>query len=276
MSKYYSNLFLTPSMNSVEMRISNFFPKLKYKFLMTFGSLLISPNSNGEGIKPDKSVSLKKTDNKQIIYQLPDAENKGNVSVEEALCNRRSHRSYLKTRISAQDLSQILWAAYGITRPLERYPEMRGGLRSAPSAGARYPLEIYVFAGNVSGMKSGVYKYVSQSHTLVCIIDKDMRKELSVAALYQKMLRIAPACLLFCAVFDRTTQGYGERGQRYVFAELGHSAQNVYLQAEALHLGTCATGAFNDDDVRRVIPLPDDEEPLYLMPIGYFFALPEF
>ena len=131
-------------------------------------------------------------------------------------------------------------------------------------------LEICVAVGNVTGIEPGVYKYVSQEHKIVRVIDEDIREELSAAALGQDMVRDAPLTVVYSAVFSRITKIYGERGrERYVFIELGHSAQNIYLQAEALRLGTCAIGAFTDSRVSELLQLPAEEEPLYLMPIGY-------
>jgi len=171
----------------------------------------------------------------------------------------------------------MLWAAYGITRPLSGYPQTRGGLRTAPSAGARYPLEVYVLIGNVKDIEAGVYKYNQREHKIIRTIEIDVRKDLAAAALDQEMIYEAPACLFWSAVFSRNTSKYGERGrERYVCMDLGHSAQNVYLQAEALHLGTCAIGAFQDEEVSEVMQLPEDEEPLYIMPFGKYYNVSEF
>ena len=216
------------------------------------------------------NAALTKTENAQLTYILPSPKTAGSVSVEEALANRRSHRHFQNRELSAEQLSQILWAAYGITKPVPDRPVLRGGLRTAPSAGALYPFEIYAVVGNVTGIEPGFYKYVSQEHKIVRTIDKDIRKELSAAALGQAMVRDAPITVVYCAVFSRMTQKYGERGrERYVCMDLGHSAQNIYLQAEALHLGTCAIGAFKDGSVSALLQLPTEEEPLYLMPVGY-------
>jgi len=185
----------------------------------------------------------------------------GTVSVEEALANRRSHRNFREDAISADQLLQILWAAYGITSP--------GGLRTTPSAGALYPLEIYAVVGNTEGIEPGVYRYIADGHTLVRTVDSDVRRKLCEAALNQKMVAKAPASVFFSTVFSRMTKQYGERGVQYVYVEVGHAAQNVYLQAEALGLGTCAIGAFTDSVVKKILNLPAKEEPLYLMPIGY-------
>ena len=193
--------------------------------------------------------------------EVPSPKTCGNMSVEEALASRRSHRNFQDDAISADHLMQILWAAYGITSP--------GGLRTTPSAGALYPLEIYAVIGNVEGIEPGVYRYIADGHTLVRTVDSDVRRKLCEAALNQKMVAKAPASVFFSAIFDRTTKRYGERGVKYVYMEIGHSAQNVYLQAEALGLGTCAIGAFTDSVVKKILNLPAKEEPLYLMPIGY-------
>ena len=213
---------------------------------------------------------LTKTENSPLTYILPSPKIKGNVSVEDALANRRSHRHFQNKELSAEQLSQILWAAYGITRPIPERSSLRGGLRTTPSAGALYPLEIYAAVGNVTGIEAGVYKYVSQGHKIIRTIDKDIRKELSTAALGQVMVSDAPVTVIYSAVFSSITRRYGERGrERYVFMELGHSAQNIYLQAEALGIGTCAIGAFIDGKVSELLQLPTEEVPLYLMPLGY-------
>jgi SagB-type dehydrogenase family enzyme len=205
-----------------------------------------------------------------LTYILPSPKTAGNVSVEAALANRRSHRHFQNRALSAEQLSQILWAAYGITKPMPARPLLRGGLRTSPSAGALYPLEIYAVLGDVTGMEAGVYRYLSQEHRIIRTIDRDMREELCTAALGQAMLRYAPAIVVYCAVFSRMTRKYGERGrERYACIDLGHSAQNIYLQAEAMHIGACAIGAFKDSSVSELLQLPAEEEPLYLMPVGY-------
>ena len=220
---------------------------------------------------PKNRIHLTKIEGETPGYILPAPLSESNVTVEEALRNRRSHRSFLKDAIPADALSCILWAAYGVTLSLPEYYQSRGGYKTAPSAGGTYPLEVYALAGNVKDIEQAVYKYIPEGHKLVRKINRDVRDDLCHAALNQDMIRIAPACLLFSAVFERTTRRYGRRGyERYVCADLGHAAQNVYLQAEALHLGTCAIGAFDDLQVREVIKLPKEEEPLYIMPVGKY------
>lgn len=204
------------------------------------------------------------------ILILPEPNLKSSISVEETMLNRRSIRDYTDEALTIDQVSQILWAAYGITKEMKTYAFLRGGLRTAPSAGALYPLDIYVVVGNVNGLDNGIYKYVADGHKLLKKYDQDVRVELAEAALDQKFIEQAPISLVYSAVFSRTTNKYKERGrERYVCMDLGHSAQNVCLQAVALGLGTCAVGAFDDRMITNTIMLRDEEEPLYIIPVGY-------
>jgi SagB-type dehydrogenase family enzyme len=223
----------------------------------------------------EHNEALAQIQESQMYYFLPLPKTDGDMSVEQALANRRSHRNFQNRAISTCQLSQILWAAYGITLPMPDVPNLRGGLRTTPSAGATFPLEIYVVVGNVEGIEPGIFRYISEEHKLIRIAHGDVRNELSEAALGQWWVGEAPITVFYSAVFSRTTGRYGERGIRYVYIELGHSAQNIYLQAEALGLGTVAIGAFDDSRVRQILNLPAYEEPLYLIPIGYFIWLIE-
>jgi len=216
----------------------------------------------------DKQVLTKVTEGDQLIYLLASPSVKGDISLEETINSRRSRRSFAPDGVTDIHLSQILWCAYGVTKPSTN-PQIKGGLRSAPSAGARYPLEIYAVVGNIPGIEPGVYKYDAIQHRIIRVIASDVRKDLTSAALNQKMVFEAPFSVFYSAVYSRITDRYGDRGrERYVCMDLGHSAQNVYLQAEALKLGTCAIGAFNDEMVKAVMQLPENEVPLYIMPIG--------
>ena len=147
---------------------------------------------------------------------------------------------------------------------------MRWGFRASPSAGATYPLEIYVVVGNngVKGLAPGVYRYQPHSHSLVLVKKGDVREELYSACLNQEWIRDAPVVLVIAADYERTTRVYGERGIRYVHMEVGHVGQNIYLEATALGLGTVAVGAFYDDEVRVIIGAPENHHPLYVMPVG--------
>ena len=202
--------------------------------------------------------------------KLPEPRYDSKTSVETAMSERRSVRKYKDEALTLEELSQILWAAYGITEPIEDGPEfLRGGLRTTPSAGALYPLDIYIVVGNVKGLKNGVYLYYSQNHELHLISAEDKKETLSNACYGAYMIQNAPAVLVYSAIFERTTKKYGQRGrERYVCMDLGHSAENVYLQAGALNMGTCAVGAFDDLMVKTTINMTKPEEPLYIMPLG--------
>ncbi len=193
---------------------------------------------------------------------LPEPRLEGDVSVEETLSQRRSVRAYASEPLALAKLGQLLWAAQGITGENRRY-------RTAPSAGALYPLELYALATNVEGLESGVYRYDPAAHALEPHRSTADPAALTEAALGQTWVEDGAAVLIFAAIYARTTQKYGARGRQYVHMEAGHAAQNVYLQATALELGTVAVGAFDDAAVKRVVGLADDEEPLYLMPAGH-------
>lgn len=194
------------------------------------------------------------------LLQLPQPRIDGTVALEKALAERRSVRQYSNQPIALSDLSQLLWAAQGITG--------HGGKRTAPSAGALYPLVLHVVAGKVAGLAPGIYVYDPHEHRLTRTAEGDLRQELRRAALGQTPVRDAAAVLVISAVYERTTVKYGERGVRYVHMEAGHAAQNVSLQAAALGLGTVVVGAFQDDQVRVVLKLQGREQPLALLPIG--------
>jgi SagB-type dehydrogenase family enzyme len=191
---------------------------------------------------------------------LPKPAEAGEMSLEQSLSRRRSVREYGDAAIELSEISQLLWAAQGITDPQ--------GYRTAPSAGALYPLELYVVAGRVQGLAAGVYHYEPENHHLVKTAGNDQRKRLARAALSQSWVGEAAAVVVFAAVYERTTRKYGERGIRYVHMETGHAAENLFLQAAALHLATVVVGAFDDDEVARVLHLPAPVRPLMLMPVG--------
>ena len=198
----------------------------------------------------------------QEAVSLPAPQFDGRTSIENSLLERRSVRQYRDENLTLGELSQLLWAAQGVTS--------RRGYRTAPSAGALYPLEIYIAAGKVIDLAPGIYKYEPNEHKLVKTYDGDRRRDLWGAALEQDPIKNAPVVLVFCAIYERTTRKYGERGIRYVQMEVGHAAQNVCLQAVSLGLGTVVIGAFNDNEVKKVLKLDTDEWPLCIMPAGKF------
>ncbi len=185
----------------------------------------------------------------------------GETSLKEVLEERRSVREYKAEAISLREVSAVVWAAQGIT-------EKERGFRVAPSAGATYPLEVYLVAGDVEDLDSGVYRFLPERETIKKVLEGEKRDELSQAALGQRSIKEAPASIVITAVYERTTTRYGERGVRYVHMEAGHVGQNIYLQCESLGLGTVAIGAFDDKDVQKVLHLPSEEVPLYIFPLG--------
>lgn len=194
------------------------------------------------------------------MIKLPEPTYKGKISIETALHKRKSVRSYKNGPLSLSEISQLLWAAQGITR--------RNGRRTSPSAGALYPLEIYLTTGHVQELSKGIYKYQPQGHELVKVSEEDKRSDLSSATLGQNCIKEGSIDIVLAAVYERTARKYGNRAERYVHMEAGHAAQNIYLQAVALGLGTVAVGAFNDERVKKVLMMETDEYPLCIMPIG--------
>ncbi len=192
------------------------------------------------------------------VVKLPLPDTIGRVTVEQALFRRRSVRSYQNEPLTLIEVGQLLWAAQGKTGKLYG--------RTAPSAGATYPFEVYLVAGKVNGLDSGVYHYLVEEHALKLVRSGDMRDELAGAALGQTCIKAAPAVLVLCAEYQRTTARYGERGVRYVHMEAGHIGQNVHLECVAQGLGTVMVGAFHDERVKRVIGT--NFEPLYIIPVG--------
>jgi len=209
----------------------------------------------------------------QAMVQLPSPQHDGKCSVEKALATRRSIRAFTTDSLTIATLSQLAWAAQGMTLTMDAPPgwswgTWQGGKRTAPSAGALYPLELYVVAGNVDGVKPGVYKYTSQKHQLQSVVAGDKRSALASAALGQKWMEDAPCVFVIAAVYRRTEVKYGERAPRYVHIEVGHAVENICLQAVALDLGTTMVGAFEDDKVKTVVGMPADEQPLAIVPVG--------
>lgn len=188
--------------------------------------------------------------------KLPPPKRAGHVSVEEALMRRRSVREFAATTLSDAEHGQLLWSCQGIThRTL--------GLRTAPSAGALYPLEVYL------ANRAGVFHYEPRAHELDQTLQSDVRKELFDAALRQESVRDAPAVIILVGIYERTAKKYGsDRARRYVHLEAGHAAQNLLLQAVALDLVAVPIGAFEDEKVRSALNLPSTYQPLYLVPVG--------
>ncbi len=198
-----------------------------------------------------------------MVIHLPSPSQQGTISLEEAIARRRSIRRFASQPVSQSQLSQILWAAQGKSDTWGRY-------RTVPSAGATYPLEIFIACGEngVEGIDAGIYHYSRDNHSLTLHHERDVRLALASAALDEESIQEAPLDIVICAEYERTQRRYGSRAERYVHMEVGHTGQNIYLQATALGLATVAIGAFHDEQVREVLRLDKQYKPLYIMPLG--------
>jgi SagB-type dehydrogenase family enzyme len=200
---------------------------------------------------------------KQVIA-LPPPVSQGPVSLEETLMRRRTVRSFAPLPVPLHEVSQILWATYGAI-------DARPGRRTAPSAGALYPLDCYLAAGEGGGgeIEAGVYHYLPADHALEPHVPGDRRQAIARASLSQQWMAQAPIMVVITAEHERTTGKYRERGIRYVHMEAGHAAENLLLQAVALGLGAAIVGAFDDKAVAEQLALPLGHVPLLIVPIGH-------
>jgi len=193
---------------------------------------------------------------------LPPEMAAGTLSLEQAIDRRRSQRHYSDLPLSLTELGRLLHSAYGVT-------DSRHRLRAAPSAGALYPLEVYVVVNHVQGLARGIYHYVPDHHALEVVRSGDFQDALASRALGQEVIARASVILAIVAVVERTSKRYKSRAERYVYFEAGHLAQNVCLQATALKLGCCPTGAFLDDEVDQLLGVDGERErAIYLLAVG--------
>lgn len=196
---------------------------------------------------------------KTVILPKPDLS--GTMSIEQTLQKRRSIRSYSDEPLTLREISQLAWSAQGIS-------DERSGFRTAPSAGATFPMEIYLLVTGLADVADGVYRYNNREHTLEKKLNGDLRQSLFEVSLRQPSVTNAPVVMVITGVLERTEQRYGQRALRYVYMEAGHVAQNVYLQGVAMDVGTVVIGAFQDEGLSRVMELENGEHPLYIMPLG--------
>jgi len=223
--------------------------KIKYFLLLfTFVFLITSSKAN------------------KMDTKLNPARFKKEISLKELLEKRFSCRDFQKKPLKIDDIATLLWATCG-----QKYDAVTHATRTIPSAGATYPLELYLVTGenSVEAMQAGVYHYLIQNHSLKLIANGDQRQALAFACLGQSFIGTSPASIVIAAKFNRTMSRYGTRGRRYVYMEAGSAAQNTYLSAVNLGLATIAIGAFDDAVVKKTLSLENDVEPLIVLPIGY-------
>jgi len=236
-------------------------------FLTLIISTLIAVGLIGLSIFWTRFKIEKESKKIELKIKLPQPSYKSKTSIEEALKRRRSIREYEDKPLTIKHVSQLFWAAQGVTKP---DPWLRaGGFKTAPSAGATYPLEVYMVVkkGGVEGLEPGIYHYLPKTHEIELIKKGDYSKELMKAALDQEYVEAAPVNMVITAIYERTTGRYGDRGIRYVHMEVGHVGENIYLQCVSLGLGCVVIGAFHDDQVKEILGV--DEAPLYIIPIGF-------
>lgn len=202
--------------------------------------------AGSDAVVPDQPVAV------VPVLELPDPRIDGTTSFEQGLLQRSAIREFRPEPLSSAQLGQLLWAAQGET----------GDGRNAPSAGALYPLEIYV------AHEGGVYHYRPDGHEVAAISGTDIRQPLAAAALDQRAFHTAPAIVVIAGVNERMAVKYGSRAERYVLIEVGHAGQNLLVQAAVIGVGAVPTGAFDDGRVAELFGMPDGTAPLYLIPVG--------
>lgn len=194
---------------------------------------------------------------------LPKPSFTGKKSVEEVIKARRTIRHFKAKALNLEQLSQILWAVYGVTA--------NDPYKSVPSAGALYPLDIWVAVGKngVEGLAAGVYHYIPKAHRLTQVKAGEVRDDIAMASLYQSWMAEAPVIFIITGEYERCTRKYGEKGIPYTYIEAGHAGQNIFLQAGALGLGAGIVGAFHSDVIRQVLGISRNYDPILIMPVGY-------
>ena len=228
-------------------------------FLLFLGALIFSSPFHmvwGMGENPAGKIPS--------LVSLPSPTLRGSLSVEEAINSRRTCRDFSSEPLTVEEWGQILWAAQGMTSggPVKK--------RSAPSAGALYPLDVYLILGKNARapLFAGVFHYIPSKHALKPLSDQDITKRVAEASLHQYWMSEAPGMILITAEYDRITGKYGKRGVRYAHIEAGHVAQNCFLQAESLRLDVGIVGAFEDEAVSDLLPIPEAHDPILILPVG--------
>jgi SagB-type dehydrogenase family enzyme len=211
-------------------------------------------------IKPDAYKNYPSAE----VIKLPQNLFKKSLDLIETLRIRRSVRSYSPESLTLEDLSLLLWASTGIQRKVRGF-----AFRTAPSAGALYPIETYLVANNVCELEKALYHYDLEGHTLEKLGGGDFTKRISQAALEQKTCMEASVVFVWTAIFERSKWKYAQRAYRYIYLDAGHIAQNLALAATSIGLGSCQIGAFFDDEINQILGVDGtDESAIYLSAVG--------
>jgi SagB-type dehydrogenase family enzyme len=197
-------------------------------------------------------------------FPIRPPDQKGGKPIWETIVQRRSTREFARDSITFAELSQLIWATQGITSRAWGYD-----FRAVPSAGALYPIETYIVANRVEEIPAGVYHYSVKGSQLILLTEGHFGPDLQQAGLGQEMLEEASCVFIWTAVVERSKWKYRERAYRYIYMDVGHIGQNLYLAAIALNLGCCTVGAFFDEEVDRIIGVDGKEEiSVYLGAVG--------
>lgn len=241
-------------MKKFEAKAKSLLPQ--YTLVLTL--CLICLISSSCQLAPKKSDKQKEAKRETVSTELPQPVQQDKKSLEEVLAERESKRNFTSQRLDPKQISQLCWAAQGTGPDI-----VIGATRTAPSAGALHPIELYVVT------EEGVYHYLTQKHQLEVVKKGDYRRRLALASLGQESIADAPVDFVITAVYQRTASKYGRRAERYVHIEAGHVGQNIFLQATSLGLGSVPIGAFSDTGVQKALSLPSDHKPLLIIPVGY-------
>jgi SagB-type dehydrogenase family enzyme len=241
-----------------------FLRALNIRYILVLTILLTFIINTGGGLFGSKTMA--NSEKETIIVKFKPPVSLSGKDLQALLEKRYSCRDFQNKKLSLDNLGDILWATCG-----KKYDAVTGATRTIPSAGATYPLELFAVVGRdgVESLKEGVYRYLIDEHSLKLVQPGDKREELCRACLSQDFITQAPVSLVISAKFQRTTNRYGERGVRYVYIEAGHGCQNTYLAATNLGLAAVEVGAFNDRDVKSVVGMDKDFQPLVVMAVGY-------
>ncbi len=223
------------------------------------------PDRMSGGLRRDLRPELYKTYPAGARVALPAFTPDRPMMLDETLHRRRSVRAFRAKPLSLGQLGYLLWASTGIQRAERGYE-----FRTAPSAGALYPIETYIIANEVRDLEAGLYHYAIRDHQLERLRAGSLGRETTAAALGQDMCAMAPAVFAWTAIFARCTWKYGQRAYRYVYLDAGHIAENLALAAVSLGLGTCQIGALFDDEVNKLLDVDGVQESiLYMSVVGH-------
>ncbi len=191
---------------------------------------------------------------------LPEPTFMSNTSIENALLSRRSMRIFKPESLSIEEISQLAWAAQGVNDPR--------GFRTSPSAGAFYPINLYIVTQNVENLPKGIYKYKAEEHELIQIASEENASQFFNSITTQYSLKNPAAIFIFSAKVEQIIASYGSFGKKFLYMEAGHTTQNLYLQTTSLEIGTTMIGGVNEKEIRQALNMSSYEHPLCMMPVG--------